>query len=87
MVENDFEKALKLNSGATDFLAKLSAKLGIFFVYVSTDYVFDGTKPPYKIQDKANPLNKYGMSKHYGEKVTTEASKSKKFEFLVAYNI
>lgn len=55
----------------------ISAKLGILFIYISTDYVFDGTKPPYKIEDQPNPLNKYGISKYDGEKKTIEASNSK----------
>jgi dTDP-4-dehydrorhamnose reductase len=45
-------------------------------VYISTDYVFDGTKPPYKIEDSTNPLNKYGMSKLNGETVTLNSSPS-----------
>ncbi len=56
------------------------AKLGILFIYISTDYVFDGTKPPYKIEDQPNPLNNYGISKYEGEKATNEASNSKFFK-------
>lgn len=33
---------------------------GIFLIYISTDYVFDGTKPPYLPGDAPNPLNFYG---------------------------
>jgi dTDP-4-dehydrorhamnose reductase len=40
-------------------------------VYVSTDYVFDGTKrSPYVESDAANPLNAYGSSKLAGEAFT-----------------
>ena len=46
------------------------------FIYISTDYVFDGTNPPYKIDGKPNPLNKYGMSKLSGETATLNASSS-----------
>ena len=52
------------------------AKLGIFLIYISTDYVFDGTKPPYKTTDTPNPLNKYGITKLNGEHVVLEASES-----------
>lgn len=46
------------------------------FIYISTDYVFDGKNPPYKIDGKPNPLNKYGMSKLSGETATINASSS-----------
>ena len=58
------------------FFASKKAKLGLLFIYISTDYVFDGTKPPYKIDDEPNPLNKYGISKLFGETVTKNASPS-----------
>lgn len=43
-------------------------------IYISTNYVFDGTKPPYSEEDETNPLNTYGQTKLDGEKVTLEAS-------------
>ena len=37
-------------------------------VYISTDYVFDGTKSePYNVDDMPNPLNNYGLTKFQGE--------------------
>jgi S-adenosylmethionine synthetase len=36
-------------------------------IYISTDYVFDGTAPPYEIDDKPNPLQFYGETKLGGE--------------------
>ena len=37
-------------------------------VYISTDYVFDGTKTePYLPTDKPNPINNYGLTKYQGE--------------------
>jgi len=41
-------------------LADLTNDRGILLIYISTDYVFDGTSPPYDVRDKANPLNLYG---------------------------
>ena len=41
--------------------------VGAFVVYISTDYVFDGSSPPYQVTDEPNPLNKYGRSKLDGE--------------------
>ena len=43
-------------------------------LYISSDYVFDGTSPPYNIDSKPNPLNQYGKTKLGGEHVTLEAS-------------
>ena len=44
-------------------------------MYVSTDYVFDGKNPPYAVDAVPTPLNKYGVSKLDGEKVTMATSK------------
>ena len=46
-----------------------------FVVFISTDYVFDGTNPPYSTEDKPNPLNLYGKSKVEGEEIVMDASK------------
>ncbi|XP_020904214.2 methionine adenosyltransferase 2 subunit beta [Exaiptasia diaphana] len=70
VVSNNPDGAEKLNVGTTEFLANLvesfNKGLEIFFhsmLYISTDYVFDGTKPPYEPDDPPHPLNKYGESK------------------------
>lgn len=69
-VEKNFTLSANLNIGATENLAKISAEKGIKFIYISTDYVFDGSQPPYKIDSKTNPLNKYAETKLEGEKAT-----------------
>ena len=66
--EEEFDLAKKLNAYGTENIAKICAKINAILVYISTDYVFDGTKnSPYKPKDKANPLNKYGLTKYMGE--------------------
>ena len=72
VVENGEEETKKLNVIATRTIADAAAKANAFLLYISTDYVFDGTSPPYKPTDKPNPLNKYGQSKLDGENVTLE---------------
>ncbi|XP_077984035.1 methionine adenosyltransferase 2 subunit beta-like [Glandiceps talaboti] len=72
IVEKQEEVTKKLNVDATAMLAKLCGEFGAFMVYISTDYVFDGTSPPYKEDAATNPLNKYGESKLAGEKATLD---------------
>ncbi|GAB1483005.1 SDR family oxidoreductase [Treponema sp.] len=67
MVDGDPEAAERLNVRATELLAGLAAEKGCRIIYISTDYVFDGTKGPYKVDDEPNPLNAYGRMKLAGE--------------------
>lgn len=66
--EEEKDLAIKINGEGTENLAKVCAKLDIPIVYISTDYVFDGTKEEaYLPYDKTNPINAYGLSKLKGE--------------------
>lgn len=66
--ETEKDLALKINAKATETIAKQAAKQGSFFVYVSTDYVFDGERGMKKETDIPNPIDYYGKSKFEGEK-------------------
>ncbi len=66
--EKEKELAMKLNATATEVLSKQAAKQKAFFVYVSTDYVFDGKNGMKKETDPPNPVNFYGKTKLEGEK-------------------
>eukprot|EP00066_Takifugu_rubripes_P006243 XP_003970887.2 PREDICTED: methionine adenosyltransferase 2 subunit beta isoform X1 [Takifugu rubripes] len=70
VVERHTEAAVNLNVHTTSTLAKEAAACGAFFLYISTDYVFDGRNPPYGEDDAPNPLNVYGRSKLEGERET-----------------
>ncbi|MBD1209246.1 MAG: dTDP-4-dehydrorhamnose reductase [Ignavibacteria bacterium] len=66
--ESEQELAFRINCEAPSVLAKETGRLGIPLIHVSTDYVFDGTKPgPYTENDDVNPLGIYGRSKAEGE--------------------
>ncbi|MNJ97593.1 dTDP-4-dehydrorhamnose reductase [compost metagenome] len=66
------EACWNLNVEATKYLASLCETMGIHFIYVSTDFVFDGLKGPYKEEDEAKPVSFYGDSKLAGEKITQQ---------------
>lgn len=48
------------------------AAMGHRFVYISTDYVFDGERGGYSEGDTPNPVNFYGLSKLAGEQVVSQ---------------
>ncbi|XP_036247596.1 methionine adenosyltransferase 2 subunit beta [Molothrus aeneus] len=72
VVEGQPDAASQLNVAASANLAKEAAGVRAFLIYISTDYVFDGTSPPYKETDVPNPLNFYGKTKLEGEKAVLE---------------
>ena len=69
LCETEKELATIINTKATETLAKQAAKINAFFVYVSTDYVFNGINGMKKEDDITNPLGFYGKSKLEGELV------------------
>ncbi len=59
----------KTNVGATRVLVKGAQKAKSYFIYVSTDFVFDGTEGPYDEHASPNPINDYGESKLLAEEI------------------
>lgn len=57
----------KYHVDATKIMVDWCRQNNVVFVYISTDYVFDGKNPPYKEDDQTNPLNLYGKLKLEGE--------------------
>ena len=67
--EADPERAMRVNGEATGHVVAAAADVGARVLYVSTDYVFDGTKVgPYGESDVPNPRSAYGRSKLAGER-------------------
>jgi dTDP-4-dehydrorhamnose reductase len=66
--ETEVELAHRVNCLATRFVADGARRVGAHVLYVSTDYVFDGTKDsPYVEWDTPNPQSVYGRTKLGGE--------------------
>ena len=66
--ETETDTAWAINAMAVRHLADGARRVGARVCHLSTDYVFDGTKPdPYVEWDQPNPASMYGRSKLGGE--------------------
>ena len=73
--ETEFDLAMATNRDGTRHVASLAKERGATLVYLSTDYIFDGTKEgPYLEDDPPRPINAYGRSKLAGEEVAREVA-------------
>ena len=66
--EVDKDLAYKINVEGTKIIVETARKLNSFLIYISSDYVFNGSKGMYKEDDETNPANYYGYTKLLGEK-------------------
>ncbi|MDI6677817.1 dTDP-4-dehydrorhamnose reductase [Bacillus wiedmannii] len=68
--EDDKDLCWNVNVDGTKYLATAAKKLNAKFVYISTDYVFDGEGTHEFVEiDTPNPVGYYGLTKYEGEKV------------------
>ena len=65
----------KVNAQGAKNVADVCKDNRIHLIHISTDYVFDGNKDgsPYTEEDKSNPVNWYGMTKHFGDQFVLES--------------
>ena len=78
--ETHRDEAMRVNAKGPRRVAEACVAVGAKLVHISTDYVFDGTKPkPYTETNKPAPLSVYSESKVAGECAVLKLSK----DFLV----
>ncbi len=68
--------AYRINAYGTKKIATTASRTNIPLLYISTDYVFDGTTPPYSEDSEPNPVSVYGASKLLGEEYVKSVSSS-----------
>lgn len=74
--EEEPSKAFMFNSIGAKNIASICKEIDAVALYISTDYVFDGSKDrPYTEEDTPRPINTYGISKLAGELFTSQAPK------------
>ena len=63
----------KVNVEGTANLIMEAEAYSRFFIYISTDFVFDGDKGDYSEEDELNPVNWYGFTKMQAESIVQGA--------------
>ncbi len=76
LAEDEKEKCYDVNVNGTKYIVEAAKKSSAKLVYISTDYVFDGSKDgEYEVDDIVNPISVYGSTKLEGEKAVREYEK------------
>lgn len=85
--EGDPDRAFAVNMLGARHVAEGARRIGARVVYVSTDYVFDGTKDtPYVEWDEPSPQSVYGRSKLAGERELDPGSTIVRTSWVCGYN-
>ena len=68
--EDNKEVCYDINVNGTKYISEVAKEIDAKMFYISTDYVFDGTKEGlYEIYDEISPKSVYGETKYQGEEV------------------
>lgn len=77
------KEALRINTEGTVTMLSNAAKHKCFFIFISTDFVFDGEAGMYTEVDSPNPVNFYGKTKLEAE----EAVKRYDFDWAIVRTV
>ncbi|MFM8390569.1 MAG: dTDP-4-dehydrorhamnose reductase, partial [Actinomycetota bacterium] len=85
--EADPDRAEAVNGGGTRNIVAAAERVGARVLYVSTDYVFDGSKTgPYLESDVPNPQSVYGASKLSGERAMRPSDLIVRISWVCGYH-
>ncbi len=75
--EDNSDLCYNVNVMGTKYLIESAKKVSAKILYISTDYVFDGTKDiPYDVNDEKRPISIYGETKAKAEELVLKYEKS-----------
>lgn len=75
--EKEKDLAYKINVEGTRYVFEAVSAKGKRFIYISTDFVFDGNSPPYYEDSKPHPISYYAETKHQGEQIVNPSAGGK----------
>ncbi|GIN59424.1 NAD(P)-dependent oxidoreductase [Lederbergia ruris] len=68
--EDDRDKCYDVNANGTKYLATMAKEIDAKFVYISTDYVYNGKgEIPFSEESTPDPIGYYGKTKYKGEQI------------------
>jgi dTDP-4-dehydrorhamnose reductase len=70
--EQEPDKAYKVNVEGTRHLLSCAVKRAIYFIYISTDFIFDGRQGMYDEEAIPGPVNYYGKTKLQAESLVNQ---------------
>ncbi|TAE67202.1 MAG: SDR family oxidoreductase [Bacteroidetes bacterium] len=82
--ESQKELCWELNVKAVEYLSNICAKNNIFFIHLSTDFIFDGTTGPLSEDAIPNPISFYGESKLAAENIVLQ---TKNLRYAIARTV
>ena len=72
---DNFQQVNLVNHRAVRYLAEAATTPGLTLVHISSEYVFDGSRPIHNEDEPFSPLNVYGKTKADGDLVATTTTK------------